>query len=170
MKLNKNLKVWYCCTKLFLWVICWAHYAKWLCSLYLTLVQKKFKKIKLVTYYDGTSDLTPHLLLSTPFALREQRERWRNRENRSPKPSEQYMARLKPPFNLHFSSLKIWKPYATDFSHFTLCVDIYFDKKMVRSRGGKTMSESSSKEQTYSTSSPLSVRRTRRSSTEENTS
>ena len=41
--------------------------------------------------------------------------------------------------------------------------------KMVRSRGGKTMSESSSKERTYATSSLLSVRRICRSSAEENT-
>ena len=50
--------------------------------------------------------------------------------------------------------------------HFTL---ISILTKMVRSRSGKTMSQSSSKEQTYTTCSPQSVRRTRRSSIEENT-
>ena len=40
---------------------------------------------------------------------------------------------------------------------------------MVRNRGGKTMNKSLSKERTYATSFPPSMRRTRRSSAEENT-
>ena len=41
--------------------------------------------------------------------------------------------------------------------------------KIVRNRGGKTMSESLYKERTYSTGFPPSVRRTRWSSAKENT-
>ena len=40
---------------------------------------------------------------------------------------------------------------------------------MVRSQSGTTMGESSSKERTHATGSPPSMRRTRRSSAEENT-
>ena len=64
-----------------------------------------------------------------------------------------------------FVLLKLPKLCSRDSTHPTLFLDIHFAKKM-KSQGGKTLSESSSKEGTHATGSP---RRTRQVVAKENT-
>ena len=118
-----------------------------------------------MSWRDRFSDpniMSNNLTTYPTFTTREERQTKRERQ------SEQLPELLKPPCNRHFCSLKLPKPCSRDFTHPTLFLDIHF-AKMVKSRGGKTLGESSSKEQTHATGSPTSVRRTRRAVAEENT-